>query len=72
LTRLPEAVGKLIPGLRSDGQRAIQFVRSTPGVLTSLVGMKRRAHVEENLALTRLPTLSPDQVAQLFARTGSR
>lgn len=72
LTRLPNTIGKLIPGLRSDGQRAIQFVRSTPGVLTSLVGMKRRAHVEENLALTRLPTLSPDQVAQLFARTEHR
>jgi aryl-alcohol dehydrogenase-like predicted oxidoreductase len=44
---LPPMLGELLPGLRSDAQRALQFVRSTPGVGTALVGMKRRAHVDE-------------------------
>jgi aryl-alcohol dehydrogenase-like predicted oxidoreductase len=34
---------------RLDPQAAIQFVRSTPGITTALVGMSRVEHVEENL-----------------------
>ena len=48
LTRgLPPMLRQLLPGLRSDAQRALQFARSTPGVGTALVGMKRGVHVEE-------------------------
>lgn len=36
-----------------DPQTAIQFVRSTPGITTALVGMSRVEHVEENLNLIR-------------------
>ena len=32
-------------------REAIEFVRSTPGITTALVGMSRVEHVEENLAL---------------------
>jgi aryl-alcohol dehydrogenase-like predicted oxidoreductase len=35
---------------RLDAQDAIQFVRSTRGITTALVGMSRVEHVEENLA----------------------
>ena len=35
---------------RIPPQKAIEFVRSTPGVTTSLIGMSRVEHVEENLA----------------------
>jgi aryl-alcohol dehydrogenase-like predicted oxidoreductase len=43
--------------LGTSAQRAIQFVRSAPGVSVSLVGMSRKAHVVENLAVARVPRL---------------
>ena len=43
LTRkLPPMMAEYIPGLTTDAQRALQFVRSTPGIGTALVGMKSR------------------------------
>lgn len=54
------------PGAETDAQRAIQFVRSTPGVASALVGMSRSAHVEENLALRRLPPVDPDVIVGMF------
>lgn len=52
---LPAAFAQLLEGLSTDAQRALQFVRSTPGVGTALCGMQRVAHVEENAALVRVP-----------------
>ncbi len=49
----------------TDAQRALQFVRSTPGLGTALVGMKQAAHVRENLAVGRTALLSSAQVARL-------
>ena len=69
LRRLPGRLDERIPGLSTSAQRAVQFVRSTPGVTTALVGMKQRAHVEENLSLARQPLLSADAIGQLFDRT---
>jgi len=54
-------------GEGTDAQRALQFVRSTPGIGTALVGMKQEDHVRENLALARLAPLSPEQIAKVFA-----
>lgn len=54
------------PGLDSDAQRAIQFARSTPGITTALVGMRDRAHVEENLAVATRPPTDPDVIRGLF------
>ena len=45
---LPPIIGEFLPGLETDAQRALQFVRSTPGVGTALVGMKQPVHVDEN------------------------
>lgn len=70
LVTLPQPLREWIPGLATDAQRAIQFVRSTPGVTTALVGMKRTAHVEENLSVARHPLLSAEEIERLFARTG--
>lgn len=42
----------------TGAQRALHFVRSTPGVACALVGMKTRAHVEENAALSRVSPVS--------------
>jgi aryl-alcohol dehydrogenase-like predicted oxidoreductase len=64
---LPPFVGEALKGLNTDAQRAIQFVRSTPGVTTALVGMSRRAHVEENLAVATIPPASVDEFFSMFS-----
>jgi aryl-alcohol dehydrogenase-like predicted oxidoreductase len=66
LSALPPDLAGMFPGLASDAQRALQFVRSTPGVTAALVGMKTVAHVRDNLALGGRPRLSAAQFAALF------
>lgn len=51
---LPAAVRDALVGCATDAQRALQFVRSTPGVTTALVGMKDPDHVRENAEVARL------------------
>lgn len=63
---LPPVIAQAFPGLSTDAQRAIQFVRSTPGVTCALVGMKRKAHVEENLAVGSFPPSDPAVIQGLF------
>ena len=65
--RLPQALTEAFPGLETSAQRAIQFVRSTPGITAALVGMARRDHAEENLAVARTAP-APGGVAALFRR----
>ena len=67
-TGLPEQVRESLGSLSTDAQTAIQFVRSTPGVTTALVGMSRRAHVEENLRLARVPPASAEDYSRLFTQ----
>ena len=68
LTRnLPPVVADFLPGLETDAQRALQFVRSTPGVGTALIGMKSVAHVEENSAVTGVSPLPAADFARLFS-----
>ena len=64
---LPPVIGELLPGLETDAQRALQFVRSTPGVGTALVGMKQPAHVDENAAVSAVSPLGCDQFKKLFS-----
>ncbi len=64
---LPPVVAKTFTGLETDAQRAIQFVRSSPGVTAALVGMKRKNHVEENLKVALVPPVSPDKLRLLFS-----
>jgi aryl-alcohol dehydrogenase-like predicted oxidoreductase len=67
LTRnLPDIIAATFGGLKTDGQRALQFVRSTPGVTTALVGMKQTAHVNENLEIARVPPAPWEQYSKLF------
>jgi aryl-alcohol dehydrogenase-like predicted oxidoreductase len=69
LTRgLPDVLAQVF-GLETDAQRAIQFVRSSPGVGSALVGMKQVRHVEENLAVARVPPASLEQFMRLFERS---
>ena len=54
LTRsLPRQVHAEFPGFNTDARRAIAFTQSLP-VASALVGMKSRAHLEENLAAPKL------------------
>jgi len=55
-------------GLQNDSERALQFVRSTPGISTALVGMSRVEHVRANLSLVATPPASQDQFSRLFER----
>jgi predicted aldo/keto reductase-like oxidoreductase len=55
-------------GLRNDAERALQFVRSTPGVTTALVGMSRVEHVRANLSLVGVAPASQDEFSRLFER----
>lgn len=63
---IPEAIRGPLGSLSTEAQTAIQFVRSTPGVTTALIGMSRRAHVEENLQLARIPPVSLEDYGRLF------
>src|SRR6267154_1926543 len=55
-------------GLQNDAERAVQFVRSTPGIATALVGMSRLDHVRANLALAGVSPASQDEFSRLFER----
>ncbi len=65
---LPAEVRKSFPGFSTDAQRALQFVRSTPGITCALVGMSHRAHVEENLGTAAVPPLTLDEYRAIFAK----
>jgi aryl-alcohol dehydrogenase-like predicted oxidoreductase len=63
---LPDEIRAKMPGAQTDAQRAIQFVRSTPGIAVALAGMSRVAHVRENLGLAKIPPLDDDQYQSLY------
>lgn len=63
---LPDDLRRAFPGLTTDAQRAIQFVRSTPGVAAPLVGMSSPAHVAENLALVEISPAAPEGFRDLI------
>jgi len=65
---LPENLHKGFPGIQTDAQRALQFVRSTPGITCALVGMSHREHVKENLATAERPPLNLEQFRALFGK----
>jgi aryl-alcohol dehydrogenase-like predicted oxidoreductase len=64
---LPSFVGQALKGLSTDAQRAIQFVRSTPGVTTALVGMSKRTHVDENMSLASVPPATVEEFFSMFS-----
>jgi len=70
LMRLPPMIAEYIPGLDTDAQRALQFVRSTPGIGTALVGMRAPAHVEENAKVGAIPPMTWEHFQRLFSAAG--
>lgn len=68
LTRnLPAQVAQVF-GLENDALRALQFVRSVPGLTTALVGASRVEHVAANLALLGEEPAPRDQFLRLFGQ----
>jgi aryl-alcohol dehydrogenase-like predicted oxidoreductase len=65
---LPADLQRQIPGFATDAQRAIQFVRSTPGITCALVGMSRCEHLEENIATARVPMLPLAEYRKMFQK----
>ena len=64
---LPGFVAEAL-GLENDPERALQFVRSSPGITTALVGMSRVEHVKANARLVGVPPATVDEFTKLFAR----
>jgi aryl-alcohol dehydrogenase-like predicted oxidoreductase len=64
---LPPFVGEAL-GLQNDAERALQFVRSSPGITTALVGMSRVEHVRANTRLVGVAPATLDQFSKLFTR----
>ena len=63
---LPDEIRELLGSLETNAQAAIQFVRSTPGITTALVGMSKVEHVEENLKLTEVEPVGSDRFGRLW------
>jgi len=61
---LPAELQQVLGG-GTDAQRSLQFVRSTPGIGTALIGMKQADHVRDNLALAQREPLLPEQITNL-------
>ncbi|HZE27106.1 MAG TPA: aldo/keto reductase [Terriglobales bacterium] len=66
LTRgLPGSIQQTL-GMNSDGENAIQFARSAPGLITSLIGMGHKEHVAANLRPALLPPTKHEEWLKLF------
>lgn len=64
----PKEFQALFPGFEKSSQCALQFARSCPGIVTALVGMKRKNHVHENLETAKAAPFSPEELTQIFQK----
>ncbi len=74
-TSVPFMQGRLLaPGVMPEfndmkpSLRALQFIRSSPGVLAPLVGQKSPEHVSENLEIMKIPPLTDDEFISLVKK----
>jgi aryl-alcohol dehydrogenase-like predicted oxidoreductase len=77
-TSVPFMQGRLLqPGTIPDfsdlkpSLRALQFIRSSPGVLAPLVGQKSPEHVSENLEIMKIPAIPEDEFLILVKKLTS-
>jgi len=77
-TSVPFMQGRLLtPGVMPEfnelkpSLRALQFIRSTPGILAPLVGQKSEAHVLENLEIMKIPSMSDEEFLTLVKKLTS-
>ena len=71
-TSVPLMQGRLLnPGVMPEfgnlkpSLRALQFIRSSPGVLAPLIGQKSPDHVSENLEIMKIPPIPEDEFLEL-------
>lgn len=74
-TSVPFMQGRLlVPGAMPEfnelkpSLRALQFIRSSPGVLAPLVGQKSPEHISENLEIMKIPPISEDEFIKLVKK----
>lgn len=65
---LPEMLAQRL-GMNTDAERAIQFARSAPGLITSLIGMGRPEHVALNIRVAEEPPIAANAWQSLFTPT---
>lgn len=53
-----EGLEQAMPCLANPAQRAMQFTRSTPGIGTSLVGIGTPEHLDDLMAVARIPPMA--------------
>ena len=77
-TSVPFMQGRLLaPGVMPEfndlkpSLRALQFIRSSPGVLAPLVGQKSQEHVSENLEIMKIPPLTDEEFISLVKKLTS-
>ena len=77
-TSVPFMQGRLLqPGVMPEfddlkpSLRALQFIRSSPGVLAPLVGQKSKQHVTENLEILKIPAITDDEFLALVKKLTS-
>jgi aryl-alcohol dehydrogenase-like predicted oxidoreductase len=66
---LPPESRSWFPGMRTDAQRALQFVRSTPGITCALVGMSNLEHVQENLGTASTAPMTLEEFRAILQET---
>jgi aryl-alcohol dehydrogenase-like predicted oxidoreductase len=77
-TSVPFMQGRLLgPGVMPEfnelkpSLRALQFIRSSPGVLAPLVGQKSQEHVSENLEIMKIPPMTDEEFISLVKKLTS-
>ena len=77
-TSVPLMQGRLLqPGVMPEfsdlkpSLRALQFIRSSPGVLAPLIGQKSLEHVSENMEIMKIPSIPENEFLALVKKLTS-
>jgi len=77
-TSVPLMQGRLLnPGVMPEfgdlkpAHRALQFIRSSPGVIAPLLGQKSPEHVSENMQIMKIPPISEGEFLELVKKLTS-
>jgi aryl-alcohol dehydrogenase-like predicted oxidoreductase len=65
---VPIHIRKTFGSLTTDALTSLQFVRSTPGITTALVGMSSAVHVDENMVLATKVPADEETFGDLFSK----
>lgn len=60
-----------LEGIDGAGPRLLQIARSTPGLISTLVGHKSQEHVLANIALSSKQPLTQPELAAVMSAVGT-